>query len=97
MEHHAVQGRSEYGTLSFEGKSYAAHRFVYASLVQEIPDGLAIHHKCANRSCINPKHLQAVTARENTAEMLERNFYVNQIRKKDAEIARLRLEAMVNA
>lgn len=39
----------------------------------------AAHHKCANTICVNPDHLQPISYRENTAEMMQRNYYVNRI------------------
>lgn len=43
-----------------------AHRFAYEHFVAPIPDGLQIDHLCRNTSCVNPLHLQPVTAKENT-------------------------------
>lgn|SRR5215510_7975723 len=45
--------------------SVYVHRFAYAELVGEIPDGLDIDHLCAVRHCANPEHLEAVTSKEN--------------------------------
>lgn len=41
----------------------------------------AAHHKCANSKCVNPDHLQPVTHRENTAEMLARKSLTDRIRE----------------
>lgn len=43
-----------------------AHRASYETFVQPIPDGLVIDHLCRVRCCINPDHLEPVTARVNT-------------------------------
>jgi hypothetical protein len=43
-----------------------AHRFAYESIRGPIPDGLGLDHLCRNRSCVNPLHLEPVTARTNT-------------------------------
>lgn len=43
-----------------------AHRVSYENLVGDIPEGLVIDHLCRVRHCINPDHLEAVTARVNT-------------------------------
>lgn len=43
-----------------------AHRVAYKHFVGPIPDGLVVDHKCRNRECSNPDHLQLVTLEENT-------------------------------
>lgn len=44
---------------------YKAHRVSYTMFVGEIPTGLQIDHLCRNRACVNPKHLEPVTQRQN--------------------------------
>jgi hypothetical protein len=55
-----------YANVRFGGKSRLAHRVMYELVNGPIPDGLQLDHLCRVRSCINPAHLQPVTARENT-------------------------------
>lgn len=43
-----------------------AHRWAYEFLMGPIPDGLQLDHLCRNPPCVNPDHLEPVTARENT-------------------------------
>lgn len=43
-----------------------AHRVAYEHLVGPVPDGLQLDHLCRNRRCVNPDHLEPVTAQENT-------------------------------
>lgn len=43
----------------------ALHRVSYEQFVGPIPDGLVIDHLCRNRACLNPQHLEPVTALEN--------------------------------
>ena len=47
------------------GRSALAHRLVYELLVAPIPEGLQIDHLCRVKACVNPKHLEPVTAAEN--------------------------------
>ena len=56
-----------------------AHRLAYEAWVGPISEALIIHHKCHTRKCINPDHLQAITSKENTAEMIERQAYLKEI------------------
>lgn len=57
--------RNGYGSFTSRGTSYRAHRFAYEMFVGAIPDGLQLDHLCRVRHCVNPEHLEPVTAREN--------------------------------
>lgn len=53
----AIQSRG-YGSVSYQGKTHLAHRLSYQLSVGPVPDGWDVHHKCGNRRCVNPDHLQ---------------------------------------
>lgn len=53
-----------YGGLK-HGPHQLAHRISYMLYVGPIPDGLQIDHLCRVRHCVNPEHLEPVTARVN--------------------------------
>lgn len=45
---------------------YAAHRLMYEAFFgKKIEAGMHIDHLCRNRGCVNPHHLEKVTARTN--------------------------------
>lgn len=54
-----------YGNTYFAGKSHWMHRFFYERVKGPIPSGLTIDHLCQVKTCVNPHHLEVVTAREN--------------------------------
>ena len=69
-----------YGTIRMGKRNILVHRLAAtASLREEIPSHMPVHHKCAETLCFNPLHLQVVTPHENAAEMLERNHYIARI------------------
>lgn len=49
-----------YGHFSLAGKQWLAHRLSFEVARGPIPVGLSIDHKCRQRSCVNPSHLEAV-------------------------------------
>lgn len=51
-------------SLNQTGKGYA-HRWAYTHFIGPIPEGMHLDHICRNRRCVNPKHLEPVTVREN--------------------------------
>ena len=42
-----------------------AHRVSYKIFVGEIPKGKELDHLCRNPACVNPRHMEAVSHREN--------------------------------
>lgn len=65
--------RHGYGLVSRDGASgmHMAHRIAYEMAGNDL-GCLPIHHKCANKLCVEPSHLVAVEPHENTAEMFGR-------------------------
>lgn len=55
-----------YGTFGIgERKIVKAHRYAYERAKGRIPSGMVIDHKCRNKKCVNPDHLEPVTPKEN--------------------------------
>lgn len=64
-------GRPSYRALvlgpdnSYQWRNVSAYRFSYSHFVGEIPKDYTIDHLCRQPRCVNPEHLEAVTAEEN--------------------------------
>ena len=58
-----------YGKFKAGGKTVLAHRFAWEQIKGELPPfkpgGLQLDHLCHVRHCVNPAHLELVTAKEN--------------------------------
>lgn len=55
-----------YGRVKVSGKSRPVHVVTYEWLVGPVPPGLELDHLCRVRRCVNPRHMEPVTHRENT-------------------------------
>jgi len=54
-----------YGKFLFDGQTRPAHRFGYIYYRGPIPNGLVLDHRCRNRICVNPWHLEPETIGSN--------------------------------
>ena len=74
----ATLGHTGYAIFHIESRDALAHRWAYEQFVGPVPDGLELDHlchtrdgtcpggtSCCHRRCVNPEHLEPVTAREN--------------------------------
>lgn len=60
----AARTAGGYGQITIDGEKLYAHRVAYALLVEGIPAGRVVHHRCQQRACINPAHLEHMDARK---------------------------------
>lgn len=60
-----VDTSTGYGRFLLDKRYVGAHRVSYELFRSYIPEGLQIDHRCRNRKCVNPDHLEIVTCREN--------------------------------
>lgn len=70
LKRHDSKGYGRYAIAREGGwkngtKVVQAHRLAYELMVGPIPEGLTLDHLCKNTACINPAHLEPVTAFEN--------------------------------
>ena len=54
-----------YGQFAAKGGTKRSHRFAWELLVGEIPHAMTLDHICRNKPCVNPDHMEVVTAQEN--------------------------------
>lgn len=54
-----------YGRMCLDGQTVAVHRVMATLFMGYIPGKKQVDHKCRNRLCVNPDHLEIVTHKEN--------------------------------
>lgn len=57
---------SGYGHIYWKTRPHRVHRVSWMLLRGPIPEDKQLDHLCRNRICVNPEHLEVVTAKENT-------------------------------
>jgi hypothetical protein len=65
-EWRGYRGPHGYGQVRIGSAHLRAHRATYEAVYGPIPLNLQIDHLCRNIGCVNPAHLEAVSAKENT-------------------------------
>ena len=59
-----------YGYFNLKGKGIGAHRWSYIYHHGPIENNLEIRHKCRNKHCVKPDHLESGTHKENMADRI---------------------------
>ena len=90
-----------YPRFMFNGDAYQAYRFVWEICHGEIPEGLNVLHKCHNKICVNPFHLNLGTAQDNASditidqlEQKEKNLEVCSTNKNPIMLKELEMETI---
>jgi len=65
-----------------QGKTQKVTRII----MSPIPQGLVVRHKCKNRSCINPEHLELGTVLENVQDRYRDNTHQRGVKNKRAKL-----------
>lgn len=74
-----------YGRLWLTGHGVVkAHRIAWALHNGADPTGLVVRHKCDNRACVNPEHLEIGSQSDNVRDMDERRRRASQVGQNNA-------------
>lgn len=64
----ASKFRNGYGQTTYNKQPMGSHRISWLLAGNNIPEGHVIRHKCRNKHCVNPEHLETGTLSENTLD-----------------------------
>jgi hypothetical protein len=77
MVWHGTQDKDGYGVMVFRRAARRAHRLALYLADRPIPEGFVVNHTCRNRACVNPQHLNTMTASENSKRDSISRSYLN--------------------
>jgi hypothetical protein len=59
-----ANGYGSFGAVKNEhgvSRNVGAHRMAYELMIGSIPSGFHLHHRCENKACVNPAHLELIS------------------------------------
>jgi hypothetical protein len=59
------QSQDGYAMATVKGRRVAHHKAMYESIYGLVPKGFVLDHRCNQRACVNPAHLETVTTATN--------------------------------
>jgi hypothetical protein len=62
-----------YGRMSLDGQTVAVHIVSFTHFYGYVPGKKQVDHKCRNRLCCNPTHLESVTPSQNARRRSKAN------------------------
>lgn len=68
-------GKDGRGYFSAKGVKWLSYRLVYTLIHGVIPDGQMVRHKCDNKLCCNPYHLELGSQSDNENDKYDRDRY----------------------
>lgn len=66
--------KAGYGQIRYNKKIINAHRYYYQKYNNiTLPYNVVVRHKCDNRLCVNPDHMEIGSHQDNMNDMVKRN------------------------
>jgi DNA-binding CsgD family transcriptional regulator len=84
-----------YMLIHFNNTPKYIHRFIYEECFGEIQKGLVVRHKCDNRRCINPEHLELGTIADNSRDMVERDRSLRGSLNKKSKLSEMQVKQII--
>ena len=76
-----------YGMILQGRRATRVHKVVWEAYnAQPVPEGLQIRHKCDNRACCNPNHLDVGTHKQNMDDMKRRGRRADKLTESQIEM-----------
>lgn len=70
-----------YGKLGYKGIPKWAHRAYYEYVYGSTPKRHQVHHRCENKLCVNPEHLEALSPRKHAQKGSRAKLTLIQVRE----------------
>ena len=72
-----LKDKDGYGIIGIRHRNHRAHRVAMWLADRAIPTGFVVNHTCRRRDCVNPQHLSAISASDNSKKDSTSAGYIN--------------------